>query len=289
LLFYFINDNLKTDMTGTSPFPNHHDLLPDTLLESFPSAPTSLRSTSPPDHMSMARRDDADVEDNDDVDGCQDALNDADATSMHDAVTDNEMMTNSEKRDGRPLADSDKVVSDVETQSKRQEKHTVTYTLTAAIYTQFKADCTQGNMPDVELDDISANRRTIPSSGDSDCEDDPDLTADLADNSSARRHTRNVHQSWWKNPDQATIRRLMGISANVPKQEQEKQSRLMRKKVKDICASIGITLRETWTDYKNDGLVDGMVSGQYSSLLIASVFAITLMNLCSGLKEYGKI
>jgi hypothetical protein len=274
-------------MTGTSSFPSHHDLLPDTLLESFPSAPTSLRSTSPPDHMSMARHDDADVEDNDDIDGCQDALNDADATSMHDAVTDNEMLTNSEKRDGRLLADT--VVSDVETQSKRQEKHTVTYTLTAAIYMQFKANSTQSNRPTVELDDISAKRGTLPSPDDSDSADDPDLTADLADNSSAQRPTRNVHQSWWKNPDQATIRRLMGISANVPKREQEKQSRLMRKKVKDICASIGITLRETWTDYKNDGLVDGMVSGQYASFSIASILAITLMSLCSGLKEYGKI
>jgi hypothetical protein len=66
-------------------------------------------------------------------------------------------------------------------------------------------------MPNVELDDISANRGTLPSSGDSDCEDDPDLTANLAENGSAQCHKRNVHQSWWKNPDQATIRRLMDI------------------------------------------------------------------------------
>jgi hypothetical protein len=116
-----------------------------------------------------------------------------------------------------------------------------------------------------------------------------DLTADLLEDSSAQHHTKNVPQPWWKNSDQATIRRLMGISADLSKQEQEKTSRLVRKKVKDICASIGITLRETWTDYKNDRLVDRMVSGQCSCLSTALVFATLLITICSGLTAYGSI
>jgi hypothetical protein len=122
-----------------------------------------------------------------------------------------------------------------------------------------------------------------------DCDDDIDLTDDLLEDDQAHRQTKCVRQSWWNNPDQATIRRLMGISADVSKRDQARQSRLMRKKVKDICASIGITLRETWTDYKNDRLVDGMVSGQYSSLYVASGFAITLMDIHSCPTEYGQI
>jgi hypothetical protein len=109
---------------------------------------------------------------------------------------------------------------------------------------------------------------------DLDCDDDSCLTADLLEDGPAHRQKKNAHRSsnWWNNPDQATIRRLMGINSDLPKQDQAKQSRLMRQKVKDICGSIGITLRETWTDYKNDRLVDTMISGQYSSPYAASFY-----------------
>jgi hypothetical protein len=132
---YLINIDLKTDVTGTSSFPNQHHLLPDTLLESFPSAPTSLRPFSPPDNMSMAQHNKADIEDNN-MDDHQDAVDDADATSIHDAATDTAMIRHSEQPDDNLFNST--VVPEVETQSKikgkGKAKDQVVQTLTAATY-----------------------------------------------------------------------------------------------------------------------------------------------------------
>jgi hypothetical protein len=138
---YLIDVNLKTDMTGTASFPDQHHLLPETLLESFPSAPTSLRSFSPQDNMSMAKHDKVDVEDND-VDDDQDtqSFHDANATSTPDATTDTAMIQNSQPRDDNLFKDT--VVEEVLTQSKRTAKEKgkrkandqLVKTLTAATY-----------------------------------------------------------------------------------------------------------------------------------------------------------
>jgi hypothetical protein len=90
--------------------------------------------------------------------------------------------------------------------------------------------------------------------------DSDGVSDDIKTHSSAKRQT----SAWWHNPKQAVLHRRMGISADLPRAEQERQSRLMRGKVKMICAGMQITLRETWTDYRAEpGLVDRMISSMF--------------------------
>jgi hypothetical protein len=59
----------------------------------------------------------------------------------------------------------------------------------------------------------------------------------------------------------------MGIGADLSKQEQEKQSRLMRGKVKEICATLGINLQDTWTEYTDRGQSEKMITRMHLFIL----------------------
>jgi hypothetical protein len=106
--------------------------------------------------------------------------------------------------------------------------------------------------PDHDEAHITATEETTL---DSDC---------VSDDTTTRSSAKRQSTAWWHNPKQAVLRRRMGISADLPREEQERQSRLMRGKVKMICAGMQITLRETWTDYRAEpGLVDRMISSMF--------------------------
>ena len=63
--------------------------------------------------------------------------------------------------------------------------------------------------------------------------------------------------SWVSDPNRASLRRRVGISANLDKQTQERMSRDFRRDVRQLA---GIDFSKTWTQLESEGRTEDMIN-----------------------------